>query len=150
MSILIRRARHADAVFLVDSQVRMAKETEDLDLDPPTVTAGVSAVLDDPRLGQYWIAERKSTPMACTLVTGEWSDWRNGIVWWLQSVYVRPEHRRRGVFRAIYTHLRQLVESDDRLRGLRLYVEKGNALAQEVYRSLGMHGDHYATFEWMK
>lgn len=149
-TITVCRAERNDARTLVDFQIRMAKETENLDLDLPTVTAGVLAVFNNPQLGQYWIAKRNSDVVGCTMITFEWSDWRNGMVWWIQSVYVRPEHRKSGVFRAIYTHLRELVASDPRIRGLRLYVDKTNRSAAKTYKALGMNGDHYATFEWMK
>lgn len=147
---LIRPARRDEAAALADFQLRMADETEGLHLNPATVAAGVAAALDDPARGQYWVAEVGGEPAGCAMVTPEWSDWRNGWVWWIQSVYIRPEHRRRGVFRAIYAHLRQLVEVAPDLYGLRLYVARTNAAAQEVYQSLGMAGDHYVTFEWMK
>ena len=149
-TITIRLANQTDAATLADFQIRMAKETENLALDPPTVTAGVKAVFDAPQLGQYWIAQSRDEVVGCTMITYEWSDWRNGMIWWIQSVYVRPEFRKSGVFRAIYTHLRELVLNDPHVRGLRLYVDKTNIPAERTYKALGMNGDHYTTFEWMK
>ena len=84
------------------------------------------------------------------MITYEWSDWRNGMVWWIQSVYTVPEFRRRGIYAALYAHIRAQVEPDPAIRGIRLYVDNRNASAQEVYARLGMEGEHYRVFEWMK
>ncbi|MDD2281743.1 MAG: GNAT family N-acetyltransferase, partial [Bacteroidales bacterium] len=84
------------------------------------------------------------------MITLEWSDWRNGWVWWIQSVYVEQEFRKDGIFRSLYTYIRNLVENSDSIRGLRLYVDKRNIKAQKVYNALGMTGEHYTTYEWMK
>ena len=148
--IHIRPARAGDAATIADLQVRMALETEDVRLDGPAVLRGVQAVFDDPAKGQYWIAELDGQIAGCLLVLTEWSDWRNGTVWWVHSVFIRPESRRRGVFRAMYEHLRQTVEADPDLRGLRLYVDIRNVKAQKTYESLGMDGEHYRLYEWMK
>jgi ribosomal protein S18 acetylase RimI-like enzyme len=88
--------------------------------------------------------------IGCFLITYEWSDWRNGTVWWLQSVYVMPAHRQQGVFKKMYDHIIGSISGDPAVTGLRLYVDKSNSRAQNVYRSLGMNGDHYTVFEWMK
>jgi GNAT superfamily N-acetyltransferase len=110
----------------------------------------VHAVYGDPGKGHYYVAEVDGQVAGSLLTIDEWSDWRNGTVLWIHSVYVRPEFRRRGVFRALYAHLKQKVESDAGLRGLRLYVEKDNRVAQNTYADLGMDGEHYKLFEWMK
>jgi GNAT superfamily N-acetyltransferase len=128
----------------------MAFETEGLKLDGATVRAGVRAVFSDASRGSYWVAEEGGEVVAGLLVVPEWSDWRNGTVWWIHSLYVRPEFRRRGVFRALFENLRGLVEADASLKGLRLYVERGNAAACRTYEAMGMDGEHYRLYEWMK
>jgi GNAT superfamily N-acetyltransferase len=148
--ICIRPATRSDAPTLVDFQVRMAAETEGMTLDPQTVTLGVAALFDHPERGQYYMAEEDGSPAGCLLTIPEWSDWRNGTVLWIHSVYVRPEFRRRGVFRAFYASLRRKVESDPTLKGLRLYVDKRNTSAQNTYTAMGMNGEHYQLFEWLK
>ena len=104
--ITVRPAGRRNGPFLADCQVRMAAETESLALDPPTVALGVAGVFDDPHRGRYFIAEIDGRPAGCLLTVPEWSDWRNGTVLWIHSVYVHPEHRRRGLFSALYAHLR--------------------------------------------
>ena len=146
MSFLIRPARPADAPFIVDANCRMALETEDLALDRPTVELGVAAVLQDSTKGLYFLAEENGRPVGQLMVTFEWSDWRNGNLWWLQSVYVAPEFRRQGVFTALYRHLRALAEQSG-AAGVRLYVEENNAIAQQTYRRLGMDMTHYRVME---
>jgi ribosomal protein S18 acetylase RimI-like enzyme len=146
MSFLIRPARPADAPFIVDANCRMALETEDLALDRPTVELGVAAVLQDSTKGLYFLAEQAGRPLGQLMVTFEWSDWRNGNLWWLQSVYVVPEFRRRGVFTALYQHLRALADESG-AAGVRLYVEENNTIAQQTYRRLGMDMSHYRVME---
>jgi GNAT superfamily N-acetyltransferase len=143
-------ARIEDADVISRFQIEMARETEGISLDEATVRAGVRAVFEDPRKGSYWVAEADGEVVGSLLVTPEWSDWRNGTVWWIQSLYVLPQRRRDGVFRALYEHLRALVEADEALCGLRLYVAAGNAAAQRAYEAMGMDGEHYRTYEWMK
>lgn len=150
METSIRPARPEDAAVLADYQIRMARETEDLELDRSTVERGVAAVLADPGKGEYWLAEEAGRVLACLLVTFEWSDWRNGTVLWVQSVYVLPEARGRGLYRRLYEHLKACVEAAPDLRGIRLYVDKRNAAAQHVYERLGMTREHYELFEWLK
>lgn len=148
--ISYREATLADAKTIIDFQLAMARETEDLTLDPHTVEDGVYAVFAEPSLGRYFVAATDHAVVASLMVTYEWSDWRNGTVWWIQSVYVRPEVRRRGVYGGLYLHVRTLVESDAAIRGIRLYVDNRNTAAQQVYARLGMEGEHYRVFEWMK
>ena len=145
-----RAALPGDAPVIVDFQLRMARETEDLELDLDTVTRGVAAVFADPGKGAYWVAERGGQVVGGLLTTFEWSDWRNGVILWIQSVYVIPEERGRGVYRALYEGLKRRVEADANLKGIRLYVEKRNTAAQRVYERLGMTREHYELFEWLK
>ncbi len=146
----VRAAQPGDAPLIVEFQLRMARETEDLELDRDTLTRGVGAVFVDPGKGAYWVAERAGQVVAGLLTTFEWSDWRNGVVLWIQSVYVIPEERGRGVYRALYEHLRRRVEADSGLKGIRLYVDRRNTAAHRVYERLGMTREHYDTFEWLK
>ena len=150
MNKLYREAHHDDFPMIVDFQLAMALETENLNLVPEACAKGVLAVLNDTKLGRYYVCEIDGTVVASTLITYEWSDWRNGLVWWLQSVYVLPEARKKGVYAGLYRHLQTLADADPHVRGIRLYVDKRNGLAQEVYTRLGMNGEHYHVFEWMK
>jgi ribosomal protein S18 acetylase RimI-like enzyme len=137
----------------VEFQIRMALETEELELDRHTVTRGVQAVLHDFTKGQYWVAgvtELGGRLAGSLMTTYEWSDWRDGTVLWIQSVYVPPEMRGRGVYRRMYEHLRERVLTSPDLRGIRLYVDRRNLAAQSVYERLGMNREHYEMFEWMK
>lgn len=148
--IEIRRGRRQDAPYIVDFQIRMAKEAENLALDRSTVEKGVQAVFDDPHKGAYWIAELNGEVAGCLLTVPEWSDWRNGTVLWIHSVYVIPRARRRSIFRMMYETLKTTVEQSADLRGLRLYVERENERAKETYNAMGMDGNHYKMFEWMR
>jgi GNAT superfamily N-acetyltransferase len=151
--IRVRPAIAADAPTLIELQLRMARETEGLELDPEILSRGVRAVFADPRKGRYWVAEiaEESARIAGGLLTTlEWSDWRNGFVLWVQSVYVIPEARGRGVYRHLYEHLRRAVETAPDLVGLRLYVDKRNLGAQHIYERLGMTREHYDLYEWLK
>lgn len=148
--VQIREARRDDAATIIEFQLAMARETEELTLDPGVLTRGVAALFDDPNLGRYFVAESDGRVIASLMITYEWSDWRNGMVWWIQSVYTIPEFRRRGVYAALYAHIRARVEPDPAIRGIRLYVDTRNVGAQEVYARLGMEGEHYKVFEWMK
>jgi GNAT superfamily N-acetyltransferase len=150
MTAAYRRATPADISSIVQFQIAMAEETEDLKLDSQIVTGGVKAVFDDPARGQYYVAERDRLVIASLLITYEWSDWRNGPVWWIQSVYVLPEARRQGVYAGLYAFVKGFAEADPNVQGIRLYVDRRNSLAQTVYSRLGMNGEHYQVFEWMK
>jgi GNAT superfamily N-acetyltransferase len=149
-SLAIRPGGPEDAGTIIDFQLRMARETEELGLDPDVLSRGVAAVFADPAKGAYWIAERAGRTVGCLLTTFEWSDWRNGFVLWVQSVYVLPEERGRGVYRALYERVKRQVDEAPSLKGIRLYVEKRNAAAQRVYERLGMTREHYDLFEWLK
>ena len=140
----------SDANDIIDFQIAMARETEDFDLVRDITTKGVHAVFADPSHGRYFVAEADGRVVASLMITYEWSDWRNGMVWWIQSVYVVPEYRRRGVYAGLYQHVKAMVEAEPSIRGIRLYVDTRNKPAQEVYTRLGMEGEHYRVFEWMK
>lgn len=150
MNITIRPGLLFDIDTIADFQVKMAFETENgLKLDPTTVQKGVSAVIDDPSKGKYWLAEVNGEVVGCLLTVPEWSDWRNGTVLWIHSVYVVPKFRKNGVYKMLYAHLKVMVEESRDLRGLRLYVDKTNSNAQQVYETLGMNSEHYHLYEWM-
>jgi GNAT superfamily N-acetyltransferase len=150
MEIRYRGATPHDVPVIVDFQQAMARETEEVSLDHEICTRGVQAVFDDPSRGRYFVADSGGRVVASLLITYEWSDWRNGVVWWIQSVYVRPEMRKQRVYAGLYQHVQQIAESDSSVKGIRLYVDRRNKPAQEVYRRLGMNGEHYLVFEWMK
>ena len=150
MAVHYRDAQRGDAGDILDFQVAMARETEDVDLDREVTGRGVAAVFDDPSHGRYFVGEEGGKVVASLLITYEWSDWRDGSVWWIQSVYVRPEARGRRVYSGLYEHVRSIADRDASVKGIRLYVDRRNARAQEVYRRCGMNGEHYLVFEWMK
>jgi len=150
MNIKIRPGLLFDIQVIADYQIKMALETENMKLDPATVELGVSAIFDDPAKGKYWLAELNGNVIGCLLTIPEWSDWRNGTVLWIHSVYVHPDHRQNGVYRSLYAHLKKMVQDSKEFRGLRLYVDKTNMRAQKAYEALGMSGEHYHLYEWMK
>ena len=128
----------------------MAKETESKELIAGVITAGVKALLAKPELGFYLMAEQHGTVAGSLMVTTEWSDWRNGSFWWIQSVYVLPANRKQGVYRRLYEFVKSEAEQNKRVCGFRLYVEKGNITAQKAYAALGMHETDYKFFEELK
>ncbi|HEX5959983.1 MAG TPA: GNAT family N-acetyltransferase [Rhodanobacteraceae bacterium] len=142
MPITIRSATAADIPFLVECNAAMALETEHKTLDRDVLARGTQAVFEDTRRGFYLVAKRDGEPAGCLLVTREWSDWRCGDWWWIQSVYVVSAHRRHGVFRALYAEVEHRARAADAV-GLRLYVESGNLRAQQTYFSLGMEEEAY-------
>jgi GNAT superfamily N-acetyltransferase len=125
----------------------MALEAEHKQLDPVTVRLGVRAVLDDPAKGRYFVAERDGRVVGQLMITYEWSDWRNGTFWWIQSVFVTPDARRAGVFRTLFRHLEALAEGDQSVCGIRLYVERENERAQSTYRRCGLADGGYRVME---
>ena len=143
----VRRAAADDAAALVEFNCRLAAETEGKALDPAVVSAGVAASLADPHKGAYFVAEEGGMAAGCMLLTFEWSDWRNGWLWWIQSVYVRPEYRRRGIFRALYGHVHGLAKADRSVIGLRLYMEQNNRAAEATYRAVGMEPAGYVVMQ---
>ena len=148
--MIVRKATIDDASIIVSFQLAMAEETEHLILEPMIVDAGVKAVFEDPNRGNYYVAENNGEVVGSLLTTFEWSDWRNGTVLWIQSVYVLPEYRRHGIYRSMYSYLQQLVLNDNSLRGIRLYADISNTPAHLTYLKMGMNADHYQTFEWIK
>lgn len=147
MVLAIRRATAADGPIIIEFNRLLARETEGKVLDPDVLAAGVAAVLADGDKGHYFLAEEEGAVLGQMLITFEWSDWRNGWMWWIQSVFVRPEARRRGAFRALFRHVHQAATDDPHVIGLRLYVERDNRAAQETYRQLGMAQTQYVVFE---
>lgn len=150
MHIIIREAQLSDLPYLVSFQLQMAFETEELKLDETVLSKGMQAVLDDRNKGQYFVAEIAGEIVGSLMITYEWSDWRNGMIWWIQSVYVSRLFRGQKVYSALYNYVKKMVIADVNLKGLRLYVDKTNFIAQQIYSKLGMNGEHYTTFEWMK
>ena len=148
--IEIRKGRLRDSEHIVELQLQMAKETEGLELDRNVVSKGVRAVFQEPARGTYWVAEENDRILGVLLAIPEWSDWRNGTVLWIHSLYVIGQARRRGVFKKLYLNLKEQVEQSPELMGLRLYVDKRNKSAQEIYIKLGMDKDHYELYEWLK
>lgn len=146
---IIRKAVPADALSIVDFQLKMAWETESMKLDPDVVSPGVKAVFENSSRGQYYVASSGDKTIASLLITYEWSDWRNCNVWWFQSVYVVPEFRRQGIFRKMYTFIKEQAVKQN-VAGLRLYVESNNIRAQKTYEALGMSSEHYSFYEWMR
>jgi len=146
----IREAKLSDIPVISGFQLAMAAETENMKLDFDTVYKGISKIFDDQNTGKYIVAEQDDKIVASLLTLYEWSDWRNGQVIWIHSVYVMPEYRKQGIFKEMYAFLKKLVSENANYKGLRLYVDKTNTNAMKVYESLGMNGDHYVLFEWMK
>lgn len=124
-------------------------ETEGITLSHATAVRGVNAVFDDPAKGFYLVAQEQGEVVGSLLITFEWSDWRNGQIAWIQSVFVDPAHRGKGIYKTLYREVQRL--SDERKWvGIRLYVERNNRRAKQVYAGLGMRGDHYEVMEWMR
>jgi len=147
MDVRIRRAAAGDAEMIARYNAAMALETEHIELDRKRLLAGVRAVLADAGKGFYLVAESADAVAGQMMVTYEWSDWRNGVFWWIQSVYVAPAWRRRGVFRSLYRHALEQARAAGNVCGLRLYVEAGNEAARRTYQELGMKKTVYEMFE---
>lgn len=146
-TIAVRDAMRADVTFLADCNIAMAYESEKKRLDREVLTRGIVAVFDHPERGFYLVAEREGVAAGSLLITHEWSDWRNGGWWWIQSVYVRPEARRSGVFTALYREVEARARDAEGVIGLRLYVEKENSRAQATYAALGMEPAYYSLYQ---
>lgn len=149
MALAVRDAVAADAEVIAEFNSQLAWETEQKRLDPATISAGVRAVLLDRRKGRYLVACDGETVVGQLMHTYEWSDWRNGDIWWLQSVYVSQSYRRRGVFRLLFEHLAEAARHEPNVVGIRLYVEEHNTAAQATYTKLGMQDSGYVVFETM-
>ncbi len=147
MNLTIRAAIPADADTIAANNVAMALEAEHKRLDPVIARAGAHAPFADVGRGRYYLAEVDGRVVGQLMITYEWSDWRNGVFWWIQSVYVDPESRRQGVFRALYAHVESLARTDVGVCGIRLYVDRDNLRAQETYRRCGMRDGGYLVME---
>ena len=150
MTMMIRQADPADEEVVVDFNCRLAEETEATLLDRVTVQLGVRAILNEPRHGRYFVACLDGRVIGQMMHTFEWSDWRNGEIWWLQSVYVHPDFRRQGVFRQLIQHLQAEAATSPNVAGLRLYVEEHNHAAQTTYEQLGLKPAGYVVMESLK
>jgi len=146
-AIRVRDGRTSDLEFLAANHRAMARETERKTLPAAVVRRGTRAVLRDPSRGFYLVAEADGRPAGQLLVTHEWSDWRDGDFWWIQSVYVRPPFRRRGVYQALHEAVAALARHAGNVRGIRLYTARTNRPAQATYRSLGMQRTIYDVYE---
>ncbi len=146
-SLQVRYANTHDAEVIADFNQAMAKETEDKELDSTVVLAGVKNLMKNPEYGFYLVAEHHGRLVGCLMITTEWSDWRNGIFWWIQSVYISPEFRRGRVFSKMYSFTKNLADQTPNICGLRLYVENNNQAAQKTYLHLGMYETNYIVFE---
>ncbi|MGI8782525.1 MAG: GNAT family N-acetyltransferase [Acidobacteriota bacterium] len=146
-ALQIRYATTADVETIVAFNYALALESEQLSLDRSRLEAGVHALLSDPSKGRYFLAERESKVVGQTMITYEWSDWRNGVFWWIQSVYVVPEARKHGVFKALFRHIEEEARRLGIVCGLRLYVEQHNQTALRTYERLGMERTAYQMYE---
>lgn len=147
MPLTVRRGTSDDAATIVEFNRRLAEESEGKTLDLIVLRKGVAAALADPHKGPYFLAEEDGVVVGQMQVTYEFSDWRNGWFWWVQGVYVRPEARRKGVFRALFEHVAEAAKRDPEVIGLRLYVERDNELAHQTYEKLGMAWTSYLLME---
>lgn len=145
--IKIRVAEKSDLASLVTFNQLMAWETEQKTLDESILSKGVAALIADQNKGFYLVAEQDKKVLGSLMVTSEWSDWRNGVFWWVQSVYISPDFRRQGVYAQLYAEVKILAEQQQNICGFRLYVEKENLIAQKTYESLGMEQSHYLMYE---
>lgn len=146
-NLIIRHANENDIETLVNFNEAMAIETENKILDIPTLSNGVSRLLQNPENGFYILAEIDGEVCASLMITTEWSDWRDGIFWWVQSVFVLPAHRRRRLYSKMYTHVKELANANMDVCGFRLYVDKENAPAQSTYEKCGMQQTNYLLYE---
>ena len=144
VEIVVGEAAHIEAIARF--QVAMALESEGTALDPEVVHRGVSAAMADKNRGTYLVALRDGEPLGSLMLTREWSDWHNRWYWWIQSVYVVPEHRRQGIYKALYEQVLKLANAEG-ITQVRLYVDKQNHTAQRVYQRLGMAESTYAMYE---
>jgi len=147
-SIKIRKAKMKDLEIIVKFNYNLAKETEDKELDLKTLTKGVESILTDTSKGQYYVYIINEEVIGQIMHTYEWSDWRNGMFLWIQSVYVDAKHRRKGIFRELYNYVKNICNEDDGIVGIRLYVEKENFNAKSTYKSLGMQECNYHIYEY--
>jgi len=147
VNVTVRDATPADIEAIVGYNQRLADETEGKALDPAVIGAGVRRGFACPEMCRYFVAEADGRVIGTTMLTYELTDWRDGVIWWLQSVFIEPEFRRHGVFRAIYRHIESLARRHPDVRGLRLYVHRDNARAMKTYEALGMDKAGYELYE---
>ena len=145
----IRIASLKDASAIAEFNRAMALETENKILDSDVLLQGVTSVLKKQELGFYIVAELNDKVVGCLMITTEWSDWRNGVFWWIQSVYVHSNHRREGIYSKMYEYIKIIATENSKVCGLRLYVDQENEIAQKGYVSLGMKKTNYLLFEEM-
>jgi ribosomal protein S18 acetylase RimI-like enzyme len=146
----IRRATIEDATAIAEFNIKSAMETEGIELIPGVIGAGVKTMINNPQMGFYLVVEDEDGIQASLMITTEWSDWRNGLFWWIQSVYVNQRYRRQGLYRKLYQQVKVLAEAETHVCGFRLYVEQDNHIAQRTYRSLNMEETSYKLFEELK
>ena len=146
IDIKIREAVKSDIPVIAEFNQALAKETEDIQLNPETLAAGIANALDRDEC-HYFIAKLNGQVIGQTMITHEWSDWRNGIMWWFQSVYVQPEHRGKGVFRTMFEHVEKLARNNPEVKALRLYVMQNNLSGKNTYAALGMTDSGYVVYE---
>ena len=145
INLRMATVRDIDNITLFNTE--MAFETENINLDQADLRLGIAAVLSDSNLGFYLISELEGVLIGQILITKEWSDWRNGWFWWIQSVFVEPNHRRKGVYSAMYKKIVDMADREGNVCGLRLYVDRDNLSAKQVYSHLGMSQSHYDLYE---
>ncbi len=148
--IVIRRATLADIARITQFNINIAKETENLNLNPRVVESGVEKLISNPNLGFYLVAASDDQIIGSLMITTEWSDWRCGQFWWIQSVYVLSDFRKQGLYGRLYSKVKELAQQDGNVCGFRLYVEQDNVVAQKAYRKYGMHQTAYRMFEESK
>lgn len=146
-ALLIRTGNEKDIDTLAQFNIAMAQETEDKELSLPIVIQGLQMLFNNPQYGFYTVAEINNKVVGCCMVTYEWSDWRCGIFWWIQSVYIKPEFRRKGIFRKLYNHLKEKALREQNVCGFRLYVEKSNNRGKKTYAGVGMKEAPYEFYE---
>lgn len=147
MSLIIREATPDDAPVIAEFNSLMSSETEGRPLDKSLVLAGVRNLIGDSQKGHYFVADVAGQVVGQLMLTFEWSDWRNGVQWWIQSVYIHEDFRRQWVFSALYGHVESLARNDSSVCGIRLYVEENNARTRETYRNLGMSEPGFLVME---
>jgi GNAT superfamily N-acetyltransferase len=147
LDFTVRDARPGDDTTLILFNAQLARESESKVLDPAVLARGVATALAEPDRLRYWVAEANGQIIGQAAITREWSDWRNGWIWWFQSVYVHTDYRRRGVLRALFQHIRSVARSEGNVIGLRLYVEDNNSLAHQTYQALGMKPAGYHVYD---
>lgn len=146
-AVTIRRAEAGDAQAIADFNRLMALETEAKTLQPEVILNGVKNMIANPAYGFYLVAEQNDQLVGALMITSEWSDWRNGLFWWIQSVYIRQGWRRQGIYRQLYHKVKTLATEHGNICGFRLYVERENHNAQQTYAALGMSATDYLLYE---